>query len=182
MDVQVTQDDLDLCSICHNDPPVNGVRLKCGHVFCYLCIKSASELTGVCALCRTEIGLEFNFQEHSILGTVKVPSSLNGYYWFYEGYRGWWMYDADTNRDLESAYQRGEPKLETFIAGGVYVIDIVNKVQRRKDEDGRPRNICRATLELENILGMAGLKGQDFRETLDMMRYAERHIDPPAPI
>lgn len=178
MDLDQNEDDdssrLPMCSICHVDPPVNGVQLTCGHVFCYLCIKSASETTGVCAMCRTEIGDEFNFQEHQILGTIKLPSSNNGHYWFYEGCRGWWLYDADTNRELEQAYSQGTTSIEKFIAGGVYVIDFNHMAQRRKDDDhGRVRRVRRATLELDNILGMAGLKGKDFQEALEMMKVAE---------
>lgn len=175
---------LPMCSICHHDPPVNGVQLGCGHVFCYLCIKSACETTGVCALCRQEIGYEFNFQEHSILGTVKLPAaSPDGFYWFYEGYRGWWLYDSDTNRDIEDAYQRGETTFEKFIAGSVYLIDLNNMIQQRKDEpEGRQRKVCRATLDMENILGMAGLKGKDFSEALEMMRFVSpKNDDYPAP-
>lgn len=170
---------LPMCSICHSDPPVNGVQLRCGHIFCFLCIKSASETTGVCAMCRAEIGNEFNFQEHQILGTIKLPSSSDGYYWFYEGFRGWWLYDADTNRELEQAYRQGRTTIEKFIAGGTYIIDLIHMAQKRRDDDhGRARKICRATLNLENILGMAGLKGQDFREALDMMKDADRQNQP----
>ena len=173
-----------MCSICH-DRLVNGVPVpNCGHVFCWLCIKSACETTGVCPLCRKEIGYEFNFQEHRILGTVKLPAaSRDGFYWFYEGYQGWWLYDSDTNHDIESAYQRGESVIERYIAGSVYTIDLENMTQQRKDEpEGRQRKVCRATLNMENILGMAGLKGKDFTDALEMMRFANpSNDDYPAP-
>jgi len=160
------------CSICYNQPPINAIKLDCGHIFCYLCIKSASETTGTCALCRVEIGVEFNFQEHPIVGVAQVPYSANGHYWFYEGYKGWWLYDAETNREIEEAYQRQQQEIEKFIAGYIYVIDIRNLIQRRKGGDGRSRKICRATLDLENINGMAGLRGHDFEELLGIMRSA----------
>jgi len=163
---------LPMCSICHNDPPINAIQLDCGHVFCFLCIKSASETTGVCALCRVEIGIEFNFQEHPILGVAQVPHSSDGHYWFYEGFRGWWLYDAETNREIEEAFQRHQRTMEKFIAGYVYVIDIQNLNQKRKDGEGRCRRICRATLDLENIIGMAGIRGSDFEELLSMMKSA----------
>lgn len=163
-----------MCSICHSEPPVNAIQLNCGHIFCYLCIKSASETTGACALCRSEIGIEFNYQEHSILGTVRLPTSNNGFYWFYEGFRGWWLYDADTNRDLENALQRGESVLSVFIAGYHYEINLQMMTQRRKDGEGRVRKITRAKLDLDNIIGMAGLKGEDFRELFEMMKTAQR--------
>lgn len=169
-----------MCSICHNEP-TNAVQLNCGHIFCYLCIKSASETTGMCALCRCEIGIEFNSQEHDILGAARVPSSFKGYYWFYEGYKGWWLYDAETNNEIERAYERlpsgGPPILERFIAGSIYNIDVENMTQQRKDDDGRKRRICRETLELENILGMAGLQGRDFTELLDIMKAKPADFD-----
>lgn len=165
------------CSICHNEPPINAVQLDCNHIFCFLCIKSASEITGLCPLCRAEIGIEFNFQEHEILGTARVPTSSDGYYWFYEGFKGWWLYDAETNQKIEEAhseYKTGGPTtVERFIAGFIYTIDFQSMNQKRKEGDGRERKICRATLELENILGMAGLKGKDIEELLDMMRTAQ---------
>lgn len=165
---------LPMCGVCRNDPPVNGIRLKCSHIFCFLCIKSASETTGVCPLCRDEIGHEFNYQEHAILGTIQAPTSADGYYWFYEGYRGWWLFDAETNREIEAAHQEGTRSVLKFIAGGYYVIDLETMQQRRQDEEhGRTRRICRATLDLDNIIGMAGLKGQDFKDALEMMRMAD---------
>jgi hypothetical protein len=147
-----------------------------------LCIKSASEITGSCAICRTEIGHEFNFQEHNILGAIKAPTSRDGHYWFYEGFRGWWLYDAETNNELEEAFTTGATRVEKFIAGGPYVIDLTRMVQLRQDDpQARARRICRATLELDNILGMAGLKGSDFKDMLEMMREADR-ITPSNPI
>lgn len=184
MDNHTNEHDLPMCGICHNDPPINGVKLECGHIFCYLCIKSASEITCTCAICRAEIGFEFNFQEHNLLGTIKVPSSRDGYYWFYEGYQGWWLFDPDTNNEIEETYRRGNRKLEKFIAGGPYTIDLIDMLQRRSDEPhSRARKICRATLNLDNILGMAGLKGKDFKDVLEMMRINESHNQqvPPVP-
>lgn len=165
-----------MCSICHNEPPVNAIQLNCGHIFCFLCIKSVAEIAGCCALCRAEIGLEFNFQEHQILGLAQVPSpDEQDSYWFYEGFRGWWLYDADTTREINKARARGESQLERFISGNMYVIDLAEMQQFRKDGEGRSRSICHATLDLDNILGMAGLKGQDFDEILTMMKTARRN-------
>lgn len=179
-----------MCSICHSEPPINGIVLpNCGHIFCYLCIKSASETTCACAMCRAEIGDEFNFQEHDIVGPIRLPqpttssdaeddTSSRDHYWFYEGFKGWWLYDAETNREIEQAHRRGLSSLDKYIAGGVYVIDFEQMVQWRKDDgpNGRRRRIIRATLDLENIIGMAGLKGEAFNEALDMMRENEKFM------
>lgn len=160
-----------ICSVCHSEPPINAVQLDCGHIFCFLCAKSANELTGICPLCRREIGIEFNFKEHDIIGPVRMPKSKDGFYWFYEGFRGWWLYDADTCGEIEDTYQRGVHTVEKFMAGAFYVIDLMNMIQRRKDGDGKSRKICRATLEVGNILGMAGIKGKDFSNLLEMMKW-----------
>lgn len=165
-----------MCSICHNEPPLNAIQLDCGHIFCFLCIKSVAETTGCCALCRKEIGLEFNFQEHQILGLAQIPTSdEQNSYWFYEGFRGWWLYDAETTREINKTRNRGVSRLERFISGNVYVIDIDKMEQCRKDGQGRSRKICHATLELDNIIGMAGLKGPDFDEILMMMKTAREN-------
>lgn len=163
------------CSICYTEPPINSIKLDCGHVFCFLCIKSTAELTGCCAICRAEIGIEFNFMEHKILGVARVPTSSDGYYWFYEGYKGWWLYDAETNRELESAFQKSEKSITKFIAGSIYSLSIENMVQQRVDGEGRSRRMCRKTLDLENIIGMSGIKGEDFDDILETMKYADKN-------
>lgn len=105
-----------------------------------------------------------------MLGAVRVPRSNTGFYWFYEGYQGWWLYDADTNRFLEDAYNRGERRAERFIAGFVYTIDMDNLTQRQRDGTGRSRKVRRDTIKLENILGIAGLMGAEISDALDYMR------------
>lgn len=178
---QVDEDDGSppMCSICYTEPPINAIQLDCSHVFCYICIKGASERTRACPLCRAEIGIEFNYQEHPIIGTVCLPTPNDGFYWFYEGFRGWWLYDAVTNRILEDAYQRDEALVDCFIAGYNYEIDLRSLTQRRKDGEGRVRKIIRATLNQGNIIGMSGIKGRDFDELFEMMKVASQNTIPP---
>lgn len=121
-------------------------------------------------MCRAEIGIEFNFKEHDLLGAIKLPQSNDGYYWFYEGYRGWWLYDPDTNRKLSDAYTNNRSKVEVFLSGCVYILDLHSKTQYRQDGSGRVRKICRATLDLNDIIGMNGLKGPDIDEMIDDLR------------
>jgi E3 ubiquitin-protein ligase RNF146 len=45
--------DLD-CAVCLQ-PSVHPVRLPCGHLFCYLCVKGIAFLGGKCAMCRRDI-------------------------------------------------------------------------------------------------------------------------------
>lgn len=159
-----------ICAICRNEPPINGVSLDCYHVFCYLCIKGVAETTGCCPLCRREIALDFDYQDHCIVGVARIPRSHQGYYWFYEGFRGWWLFDAETNNAIEDAYNQGTTHLERFIAGHIYQIDLESMVQKRRDGDGRTRKIRRDKLDLDNILGMGGIRGKDFEEYLEMMK------------
>lgn len=166
-----------ICAVCRNEPPVNGVGLDCRHIFCYLCLKGVAETSGCCPLCRREIPMDFDFKEHTLLGIARIPFSSTGYYWFYEGFRGWWLFDPDSNSAIEEAHTSGQKTLERLIAGHYYVIDLEKMEQHRRD-GGRNRKICRETLELDNILGLAGIRGADFQEILSMMRSMNQFNDP----
>lgn len=157
----------DICSVCWCEPPVNAVRLECNHIFCFLCIKSVALATGRCALCRSEINADFEHGHLDVEGEAKLPSpSDDGYFWFYEGKTGWWLYDAETNRELEQAYENEDKLIEKLIAGQVYVISLRKLKQYQKSDRSRTRKICRDTLELENILGIAGLRDRKLLEQL----------------
>lgn len=160
-----------ICSICRCEP-TNAVKIDCGHVFCYMCIKSATETIGTCALCRQEVSLDFNFKRHQVIGPTKIPSSNNGYYWFYQGYKGWWLFDADTHKELEKAYQENLDSIPKQLAGHMYIINFRTMTQQRESGDGKARKIIRATLgDLDdNILGMAGLRSHDIDETIEMLK------------
>ena len=161
------------CTICWNEPPVNAIRLECNHVFCFLCIKSVASATGRCALCRAEIDQDFEVGEFDLVGEAKFPAGSNdGYFWFYEGKRGWWLYDADTNKELEEAYQNGGKRIEKLIAGQVYVITLRNLSQYQKSDSSRSRKICRHTLDLDNILGLAGIRNDKLSEAIRRRRRA----------
>lgn len=162
-----------ICTVCRRTDKINAVSLDCDHVFCYPCIKGVAETTGACPLCRKEIGVEFNFQDHKIIGPTKIPSTKTGHYWFYEGFKGWWMYDADTNSQLEESFERGESSVTVFLAGHSYRIDLENKIQRRADGDGRSRKILRSTIrDVDSILGLSGLRSDDFKDCLELMKSA----------
>ena len=102
-----------------------------------------------------------------------MPLSSSGHYWFYEGFCGWWLYDADTNYDLEKASEQNEAQVEKLLAGHVYVLNLIEMTQYRKYDESRKRKICRATLELNNILGIAGLRSRNIDDYLEMMKFAE---------
>lgn len=162
-----------ICSICRNEP-TNAVKLDCGHTFCYLCIKSAGETTGVCALCRRELPAEFNFKKMNVLGPIRVPTSKDGFYWFYKGYQGWWLYDADTNRELEEAHGNGLSLINKLIAGHMYKLDLQSMTQQRQDGDGNPRTMMRSKLSaVPNCLGIGGLRGDEIDEAVIIMRSAD---------
>jgi len=151
----------DKCSICWIEQPVNGIQLDCGHIFCFLCIKSIAESTGRCALCRAEIQIDLDSDQLDITGKIKLPSpSHDGYFWFYAGKTGWWLYDADTNQELERAHRADKKFIEKLIAGQVYVISLRKLKQFQKNDHLRSRKICRGTLEMDNILGLAGLRNR----------------------
>ncbi|NWY03044.1 R146B ligase, partial [Nothoprocta ornata] len=132
------------CAICLQTC-VHPVSLPCKHVFCYLCVKGASWLGKRCALCRQEIPEDF-LDKPTLLSPeeLKAASRGNGEYaWYYEGRNGWWQYDERTSRELEDAFSKGKKSTEMLIAGFLYVADLENMVQYRRNEHGRRRKIKR---------------------------------------
>lgn len=77
--------------------------------------------------------------------------------WYYEGRNGWWQYDERTSRELEEAFSKGKKSTEMLIAGFLYVADLENMVQYRRNEHGRRRKIKRDVLDIPKK-GVAGLR------------------------
>ncbi|XP_076016359.1 E3 ubiquitin-protein ligase RNF146-B-like [Genypterus blacodes] len=157
------------CSICLQSC-VHPVRLPCCHVFCYLCVKGASWHSKRCALCRQEIPEDF--LERPVLlspeelklaaagvsrGGGNGDSSLGEYAWYYEGRNGWWQYDERTSCELEEAFAKGRKSTEMLIAGFLYVADLENMVQYRRNEHGRRRKMKRDVVGIPKK-GVAGLR------------------------
>ncbi|NWX92794.1 RN146 ligase, partial [Nothoprocta pentlandii] len=146
------------CAICLQTC-VHPVSLPCKHVFCYLCVKGASWLGKRCALCRQEIPEDF-LDKPTLLSPeeLKAASRGNGEYaWYYEGRNGWWQYDERTSRELEDAFSKGKKSTEMLIAGFLYVADLENMVQYRRNEHGRRRKIKRDIADIPKK-GVAGLR------------------------
>lgn len=158
------------CAICLQSC-IHPVRLPCCHVFCFLCVKGASWHSKRCALCRQEIPEDF--LERPVLlspeelkaaaaggGSRIVGSgaaSCGGFEWYYEGRNGWWQYDERTSRELEEAFSKGRKSTEMLIAGFLYVADLENMVQYRRNEHGRKRKIKRDVVDIPKK-GVAGLR------------------------
>ncbi|KAJ1153472.1 hypothetical protein NDU88_006231 [Pleurodeles waltl] len=146
------------CAICLQTC-VHPVSLPCKHVFCYLCVKGASWLGKRCALCRQEIPEDF-LDKPNLLSPeeLKAASRGNGEHaWYYEGRNGWWQYDERTSRELEDAFTKGKKNTEMLIAGFLYVADLENMVQFRRNEHGRRRKIKRDITDIPKK-GVAGLR------------------------
>ncbi|XP_053193487.1 E3 ubiquitin-protein ligase rnf146-like [Scomber japonicus] len=157
------------CAICLQNC-VHPVRLPCCHVFCFLCVKGASWHSKRCALCRQEVPEDF--LERPVLlspeelkaaaagvsrGGVTGSGSRGDYAWYYEGRNGWWQYDERTTRELEEAFAKGRKSIEMLIAGFLYVADLENMVQYRRNEHGRRRKIKRDVVDIPKK-GVAGLR------------------------
>lgn len=77
--------------------------------------------------------------------------------WYYEGRNGWWQYDERTSHELEDAFSKGKKTAEMLIAGFLYVADLENMVQYRRNEHGRRRKMKRDILDIPKK-GVAGLR------------------------
>uniref|UniRef100_A0A4W5KEH0 E3 ubiquitin-protein ligase n=1 Tax=Hucho hucho TaxID=62062 RepID=A0A4W5KEH0_9TELE len=156
------------CAICLQTC-VHPVRLPCRHVFCFLCVKGASWHSKRCALCRQEVPEDF--LEHPTLlspeelkaaaaggrGGTGLGSAGGDHAWYYEGRNGWWQYDERTSRELEDSFAKGRKSAEMLIAGFLYVADLENMVQYRRNEHGRRRRMKRDVVDIPKK-GVAGLR------------------------
>ncbi|KAK1803757.1 hypothetical protein P4O66_020783 [Electrophorus voltai] len=151
------------CAICLQSC-VHPVRLPCRHVFCFLCVKGASWHSKRCALCRQEVPEDF-LERPTLLSPEELKASASGgrgpgaggHAWYYEGRNGWWQYDERTSRELEDAYNKGKKSAEMLIAGFLYVADLENMVQYRRNEHGRRRRMKRDVVDIPKK-GVAGLR------------------------
>lgn len=78
--------------------------------------------------------------------------------WFYEGRNGWWQYDDRTSQEIEVKFKENDKTFELLIAGFLYVIDLENMVQFRRNDRTRKRKIKRDRTSSPDIKGIAGLK------------------------
>lgn len=151
------------CAICLQSC-VHPVRLPCRHVFCFLCVKGASWHSKRCALCRQEVPEDF-LERPTLLSPEELKASASGsrgtgagdHAWYYEGRNGWWQYDERTSRELEDAHNKGKKSAEMLIAGFLYVADLENMVQYRRNEHGRRRRMKRDVVDIPKK-GVAGLR------------------------
>lgn len=157
------------CAICLQSC-IHPVRLPCCHVFCFLCVKGASWHSKRCALCRQEIPEDF-LERPVLLSPEELKAAAAGvsrgagtgggsrgdFAWYYEGRNGWWQYDERTSRELEDAFSKGRRSTEMLIAGFLYVADLENMVQYRRNEHGRRRKIKRDVVDIPKK-GVAGLR------------------------
>nr|XP_008198978.1 PREDICTED: E3 ubiquitin-protein ligase rnf146 isoform X1 [Tribolium castaneum] len=146
------------CAVCLQNC-VHPAQLPCGHIFCFLCVKGIANQSKKCAMCRQEIPKDFIEQPNLLEKPYQREASEGfdgGYQWFYEGKNGWWQYDERTSREIEAAYKRGEQTSELLIAGFLYIIDLENMLQLRRNEPGRRRKIKRdfATIPKKGIAGL----------------------------
>ncbi|XP_014056781.2 E3 ubiquitin-protein ligase rnf146-like [Salmo salar] len=147
------------CAICLQSC-VHPVQLPCRHVFCFLCVKGASWQSKRCALCRQEVPEDF-LEHPTLLSPEELKTGGRGATgdnaWYYEGRNGWWQYDERTSRELEDAFSKGKKTAEMLIAGFLYVADLENMVQYRRNEHGRRRKIKRDVVDIPKK-GVAGLR------------------------
>lgn len=152
------------CPIClqsYSQP----VELKCGHIYCFLCIKGSLNQRPECAICRTEID-ESYIKNPKRIKLEKDPdesqiSEDKETSWFYKGYRGWWEYDTHTRKIIEEEFGKNTRKFEVLIAGNMYTVNLKKMVQYRSENKKQSRSIRRDSKKelssTEQVKGMAGL-------------------------
>ena len=159
------------CSVCLQSC-FYPVKLPCGHIFCFLCIKGVILRSKRCALCRDSLSVDYlenptlikvveevNKEEKAAKSKEKScdENDADEFVWYYEGRNGWWSYDEKTSPELEKSFKSGQRSCTLLIAGFLYVIDFENMFQTRKNEPGRRRRIKRDKKDVESK-GVAGIR------------------------
>ena len=172
------------CCVCLESAD-NPFKIKCGHSFCFLCIKSTyleaekNDRIPRCPLCRDNI-------EKDILNGAKIckdiynerqSKSQISYQWKYSGRKGWWLYDDTTNETIEKYFKIYEGQglentgdanmLRLFvICIGVqkYILDFKKMFQYNYDDNTKKRKIGRIEKKVlfdgdsgKKIKGQAGM-------------------------
>ncbi|XP_023022868.1 E3 ubiquitin-protein ligase rnf146 isoform X1 [Leptinotarsa decemlineata] len=133
------------CAVCLQRC-IHPAQLPCGHIFCFLCVKGFANQNKKCAMCRQEIPKDFIDQPNLLEFSIPLENSEgveNDFQWFYEGRNGWWQYDERTSKDLEESYKKNESTCELLIAGFLYIVDLENMLQIRRNDPSRRRRIKR---------------------------------------
>lgn len=132
------------CSICSYDLK-NVVKLKCGHKFCYSCIKGhIIAKHKECPYCQKIMTADFIKTLLTDPGKIckkieNVDDSVQ-YFWIYDsrGNNGWWNFDNKANQFLERDYQNwlldpnranNMQKYTLMVCGTVMEIDFNDMVQ-----------------------------------------------------
>lgn len=152
----------DECLVCHN-ALVLPYTSPCGHVFCYLCLKSKCEYNSVCPVCHYLISFDICENVENPAGSIYLESTKPT--WLYQGRNdGWWRYDPVTDKILEEGYQNylnehDSSTIDVTILNRSYIIDFEHMTQAPRFF-GQTRGIKRVDEDNDNIFikGIAGLQ------------------------
>lgn len=143
------------CPVCLG-PAVFPIRIPCGHVFCFLCVKGAARQSNKCPLCRQHIPVDFD-KNPTVLEREEINTLDDGYQWFYEGKNGWWQYEKRTSDEIEENHKLNNKKFDLLICGTMYTIDLERNIQFNRDSPNRRRKIKRENANNISVKGVAGV-------------------------
>jgi WWE domain/Zinc finger, C3HC4 type (RING finger) len=178
------------CCVCSDTIVTPFSVPACSHTFCYMCIKSVLQQAerGVmdlaCPLCRGPVSRadllsasmkksDWDKKQASIAGDTDASDTVT-VQWQYAGRSGWWLYDNDTNEEIEAYYQTFQstgapPADEPFtIRIGVqdYIVDFTAMMQRSAEHAWKKRKIQRvAKKEMFDKTHVKGQAGVHFERT-----------------
>ncbi|XP_025406759.1 E3 ubiquitin-protein ligase rnf146-like [Sipha flava] len=143
------------CPVCLG-PAVFPVRIPCGHIFCFLCVKGAARQANRCPMCRQHIPVDFD-KNPNVLERQEVEIFDDGYQWFYEGKNGWWQYEKSTSEEIEQNFKLENKKFDLLICGTMYTIDLDRNVQYNRENPTRRRKVKREKANNIAVKGVAGV-------------------------
>jgi hypothetical protein len=175
----------DKCTICLGKLNLP-VKLKCGHSFCFLCLKSTKPgaVAGKtnCALCRKQIDIDINklsladiaVQDDVICLDDQVMNTYPKTVWLYSSndVTSWWYYDNETNKLIEELYGKFTNKtaddFKIHIGAREYELDFETMLQVLGSDETKKRAIKRLEMTDEKqeellrqqykVRGIAGVR------------------------
>ncbi|PIC54919.1 hypothetical protein B9Z55_000041 [Caenorhabditis nigoni] len=178
----------DICAVCY-DPSTIPTRIEiCGHIFCFLCLKTNYILGNGCPTCRggipnsmfdkpirADIDFDIECPSEYAVDCVKMlgpeprkseRGSSEKYYWIYESNRsGWFRYDPKTEYFIEKNFKRKNKSCEVFICGHKMTINFkkgTQEIQGRIIKRKIKRIAASDIYKQHDLRGIAGIRTLNF--------------------
>ena len=180
---------MEACPVCAFDELL--YPLECSHKLCLKCVKGVCVHSGACPCCRAELSSAYKTRIAAVPGSIRdVGADIDvriadlfacgSGAWAYSDrkYKSCWLYDENTQREIESASTAGLTGVDVTACGCVVRIDFQARVQVNTATRTR-RRLRKVSNDSHEIKGIAGMP----RAARGPAGSSSRHaVQPSAPV